>query len=109
MKFDNLFENLEELAEKTNSLDNDKIIVYTYGAWDLLHPGHIIFLRKAKDLGDFLVVGVVDDPSIRELKGDDRPVQGLESRLINISSIRYILIILFHQLLFFPSIESNWY
>ena len=55
-----------------NDLKN-KTVVYTYGAWDIVHPGHIKFLRRAKALGDFLIVGTVSDKPIRSLKGPDRP------------------------------------
>lgn len=55
-------------------------IVYTYGAWDLFHPGHIKLLQRAKDLGDYLVVGVVADAAIKELKGKDRPIQSQQDR-----------------------------
>ena len=56
-------------------------IVYTYGAFDLFHPGHIKLLQRARDLGDYLVVGVVADAAIKELKGKDRPIQSQEDRV----------------------------
>ena len=61
--------------------------IYTYGAWDLLHPGHIRLLERAKALGDFLVVGIVDDTSIKNLKGADRPVQTQTDRAYIIEHI----------------------
>lgn len=67
-----------------------EIIVYTYGAWDLLHPGHINMLEKAKSYGDKLIVGVVGDEAIRKLKGEDRPIQTQEDRLRNVSSLRCV-------------------
>lgn len=54
--------------------------VYTYGAFDLLHPGHIKLLERAKALGDYLIVGVVSDNAIKELKGKDRPIQTQQDR-----------------------------
>lgn len=67
-----------------------KKIVYTYGAFDLLHPGHIKLLETAKSYGDKLIVGVVDDKAIGELKGKDRPVQGLEDRLRIVQSLKCV-------------------
>ncbi len=49
-------------------------IVFTNGCFDLIHPGHIRYLRAAKRLGDVLVVGVNSDASVRRLKGPTRPL-----------------------------------
>ena len=49
-------------------------IVFTNGCFDILHPGHVSYLESAKSLGDTLVVGVNSDNAVRELKGNDRPV-----------------------------------
>jgi rfaE bifunctional protein nucleotidyltransferase chain/domain len=49
-------------------------VVFTNGCFDLLHPGHISYLRAARSLGDALVVGLNSDASVRRLKGPSRPV-----------------------------------
>jgi len=49
-------------------------VVFTNGCFDLLHPGHVSYLRTARSLGDALVVGLNSDASIRRLKGPSRPV-----------------------------------
>jgi D-glycero-beta-D-manno-heptose 1-phosphate adenylyltransferase len=49
-------------------------IILTNGAFDLLHVGHIRYLRAAKQLGGKLVVAINSDSSVRALKGDDRPI-----------------------------------
>jgi len=51
-----------------------KTIVFTNGVFDLLHPGHVRYLRHARGLGDALVVGVNSDRSVRANKGPGRPV-----------------------------------
>jgi len=56
-------------------------IVLTNGCFDILHRGHITYLRQARALGDVLVCGVNSDESIRRLKGPDRPINALEDRL----------------------------
>jgi len=61
--------------------------IYTYGAFDLLHPGHIKLLEGARKLGDYLIVGVVGDEAIKELKGKDRPIQTQEDRAYIIDSL----------------------
>lgn len=49
-------------------------IVFTNGCFDLLHPGHIRYLRAARRLGDVLVVALNSDASVRRLKGSGRPL-----------------------------------
>lgn len=56
-------------------------IVFANGCFDILHPGHIATLDRAKALGDVLVVAVNDDEGVRRRKGDGRPVNRLEDRM----------------------------
>ena len=53
---------------------NGKRVVFTNGCFDLLHPGHIELLEKARALGDALIVGINSDASVRRIKGEKRPV-----------------------------------
>jgi rfaE bifunctional protein nucleotidyltransferase chain/domain len=53
---------------------NGKRVVFTNGCFDLLHPGHIASLEAARSLGDFLIVGINSDETVRILKGPTRPV-----------------------------------
>ena len=55
-------------------------IVFTNGCFDILHRGHITSLNEAKQLGDFLVVGLNSDDGVRRLKGDGRPINRLDDR-----------------------------
>ena len=55
-------------------------VVFTNGVFDLLHPGHIRYLREAHSLGDALIVGVNSDRSVRANKGVDRPINRAEER-----------------------------
>jgi rfaE bifunctional protein nucleotidyltransferase chain/domain len=49
-------------------------VVFTNGVFDLLHPGHVRYLRRAREFGDALVVGVNSDRSVRAIKGSGRPI-----------------------------------
>jgi len=49
-------------------------LVFTNGCFDLLHPGHVETLEAARALGDVLIVGINSDASVRELKGEGRPI-----------------------------------
>jgi len=78
-------------AGLAHSLRNQrKRVVFTNGCFDLLHPGHLEILEKARMQGDFLFVGVNTDDSVRRLKGSARPVQPLESRVAVLSGLRSV-------------------
>jgi len=70
--------------------DRDFKIVFTNGCFDILHAGHVDYLRFAKSKGDKLVVGVNTDESVRRLKGDGRPVNCLERRLEILKSFDFV-------------------
>jgi D-beta-D-heptose 7-phosphate kinase/D-beta-D-heptose 1-phosphate adenosyltransferase len=55
-------------------------VVFTNGVFDLLHPGHIRFLREARALGAALIVAINSDRSVRLIKGPDRPVNPEQER-----------------------------
>jgi rfaE bifunctional protein nucleotidyltransferase chain/domain len=59
---------LDELRQK------QKRIVFTNGCFDLMHAGHVHYLRAARDQGDVLVVGLNSDQSVRAIKGPSRPI-----------------------------------
>ena len=80
----------EEIIKVLNSFDENTIVVYTYGAWDLIHPGHVNLLNRAKEMGDVLIVGVVSNEPIKELKGDTRPTQDVKDRMIMVDSIKSV-------------------
>ena len=66
---------LSELARRAKTLrEAGKKLVVTNGCFDLLHVGHIRYLQAARALGDALAVGLNGDQSVRELKGNDRPI-----------------------------------
>ena len=66
---------LEELSDRSKKLRAaGKKLVATNGCFDLLHVGHVRYLQTARALGDFLVVGLNSDRSVRELKGSGRPI-----------------------------------
>jgi len=52
-----------------------KTVVTTNGCFDLLHAGHLQYLREAAELGDILIIGINSDASVRRLKGENRPLQ----------------------------------
>lgn len=65
-------------------------IVMTNGCFDILHAGHIRYLRQAKALGHRLLVAVNSDDSVRRLKGKSRPINPLERRMAVLAALRYV-------------------
>lgn len=65
-------------------------VVFTNGCFDILHAGHIAYLKEAKKMGDVLVIGVNTDESVKRLKGDSRPVNALEDRLTLLSALEFV-------------------
>ncbi|MQA95753.1 MAG: D-glycero-beta-D-manno-heptose 1-phosphate adenylyltransferase [Streptosporangiales bacterium] len=62
-------------------------VVFTNGCFDVLHSGHVAFLREARALGDVLVVAVNDDDSVARLKGPGRPVNPVEDRVAVLAAL----------------------
>ena len=64
-----------------------KVIVFTNGVFDLLHPGHVRYLQQARRLGDVLIVGVNSDASVRRNKGTGRPINPERERAEVLASL----------------------
>ncbi len=62
------------IIEREHLRQSGKKVVFTNGCFDLLHPGHVRYLQQARALGDALIVALNSDRSVRELKGDKRPI-----------------------------------
>lgn len=86
----------EELIEVTwREKRNGRVVVFTNGCFDLLHPGHVRCLAEARALGDLLVVAVNSDRSVRGNKGPERPLVGEHDRaevLAGLASVDYVTI-----------------
>ena len=65
-------------------------VVFTNGCFDILHRGHVELLRECASLGDFVVVGLNSDKSVRRLKGEDRPINSEMDRKLVLESIKYV-------------------
>jgi len=73
---------LKKLIPIVQKLKNlNKKIVTTNGVFDIIHLGHVRYLEQAKKLGDVLIVGVNTDKSVKQIKGDERPINDEKSRL----------------------------
>ncbi len=88
--------NFNEIISKTPKLFTNKKIVLTGGCFDLLHRGHLLFLEKAKLEGDYLIVLLESDNSIKIRKGQTRPIETQKKRAENLlkqSSVDLIILL----------------
>ncbi|XP_073066857.1 ethanolamine-phosphate cytidylyltransferase-like [Primulina eburnea] len=65
-------------------------VVYIDGAFDLFHAGHVEILKKARQLGDFLLVGIYTDQTVSELRGTHFPLMNLHERSLSVLACRYV-------------------
>lgn len=67
-----------------------KTIVFTNGCFDILHAGHVSYLEAAAGFGDVLVLGLNSDASVRQIKGDKRPVIGQDHRARVMAALAFV-------------------
>lgn len=82
------------VARRTELESVGQQLVFTNGCFDLLHVGHVRYLREARALGDALVVAINSDDSVRELKGEGRPLNSVAERaevLMGLESVDYVV------------------
>ncbi|HEU5438359.1 MAG TPA: D-glycero-beta-D-manno-heptose 1-phosphate adenylyltransferase, partial [Ktedonobacterales bacterium] len=91
------------LARLARDRQAGRTIVFTNGVFDILHAGHVEFLRAAKALGDVLVVGINTDRSARQLKGERRPINSEADRLALVAALNVVD----HVLLFDEETPTN--
>jgi len=65
-------------------------VVYVDGGWDMFHAGHVDFLKRARELGDFLLVGVHNDVVVNRHRGQNYPILNLNERTLSVLSCRHV-------------------
>ncbi|MFN3135948.1 MAG: D-glycero-beta-D-manno-heptose 1-phosphate adenylyltransferase [Candidatus Kryptonium sp.] len=82
---------VDEIVEIVKSLKSEgKRVVFTNGCFDILHRGHVEYLAKAKGFGDVLIVGLNSDLSVKQIKGDGRPIVSQEDRAFILSNLVFV-------------------
>jgi len=85
----------ELLQMRLTAREFGRIVVWTNGTFDLLHPGHVSSLEQARQLGDLLVVGINSDASVRAYKGPSRPILNQHERmamLMALECVDYVIV-----------------
>ncbi|MDD4856660.1 MAG: adenylyltransferase/cytidyltransferase family protein [Candidatus Krumholzibacteria bacterium] len=91
MEHERIFRDASKLAVELEALRRKRgAVVLANGCFDILHVGHIRYLREASVLGGILVVALNDDESARALKGAGRPVMSAEERAEILLALRYV-------------------
>jgi D-beta-D-heptose 7-phosphate kinase/D-beta-D-heptose 1-phosphate adenosyltransferase len=72
-------------------------IVLTQGTFDFIHIGHFLYLEKARNLGDVLIVGIDSDEKVKQRKGPDRPIIAEDERLQMLTHVRHVDIVTVKQ------------
>lgn len=81
----------QEAVEISNKIKKDnKTLVFTNGCFDILHIGHVRYLKKSASLGDFLMIGLNSDSSVKKLKGPTRPVNPESDRAELLSELNFV-------------------
>jgi D-glycero-beta-D-manno-heptose 1-phosphate adenylyltransferase len=90
---------LKDFLEVRKKLkEKNKKLVFTNGCFDILHRGHIEYLEQAKSLGDYLIVGLNSDSSVKRIKGESRPVNNENDRAYVLDSLKIIdAVVLFSE------------
>ena len=70
--------------------DRGEVVVFTNGCFDILHRGHLTYLKEAAALGDHLVVALNSDASVKRLKGESRPINHELDRALLMSSLGFV-------------------
>ena len=95
---DKIVSNLEAVEIADGWRKNGKVVGFTNGCFDILHPGHVSMLRQARSSCDYLIVGLNSDDSVRRLKGEDRPVQTEAARAYMLASLPHVdLVVTFEE------------
>lgn len=85
-----------EIKNLTEKLKKDgKSVVFTNGCFDILHIGHVRYLKESAKLGDIMIIGLNSDLSVKRLKGESRPINNESDRaelLSELSFIDYVIV-----------------
>ena len=90
------YRSILELKNKISELKKyENVIVFTNGCFDILHKGHITYLSEARELGDYLIVGLNSDRSVTQIKGPERPISNQyfrSEKLLELNSVDDVII-----------------
>jgi rfaE bifunctional protein nucleotidyltransferase chain/domain len=90
---------LKELAiQRKEWQSSNQKVIFTNGCFDLIHKGHLFYLEQAKALGDKLIVAINSDASVKQLKGEERPIKPQDDRMLTMAAFSFVdAVVLFEE------------
>jgi D-glycero-beta-D-manno-heptose 1-phosphate adenylyltransferase len=85
-----IYELKDFLAVRKKLKEKNKKLVFTNGCFDILHRGHITYLKQAKSLGDYLIIGLNSDSSVKKIKGESRPLNNQNDRAYVLNNMKAV-------------------
>lgn len=85
-----MFLNKKDIAKKVGKPIDEVVVGFTASSFDLFHSGHLVMLQEAKDLCDYLIVGLLVDPTTDRATSKNKPVQSVFERYIQCASSRFV-------------------
>ncbi len=87
----------EILSIRSQLKKEGKKVVFTNGCFDLIHSGHVDYLVKAKEMGDVLFLALNTDPSVKRIKGNNRPILMQDERAFIVSNLKPVDYVTFFE------------
>jgi glycerol-3-phosphate cytidylyltransferase len=85
-----MFIDKKELAKKLDKPIDDVVVGFTASSFDLMHAGHIVMLQESKQLCDYLIVGLLTDPTLDRPETKNKPIQSIFERYVQVASCQYV-------------------
>lgn len=93
-----VFDNIDDFEEIYNEIRINRKVVFTNGCFDILHLGHVKYLKEAKFNGDLLIVGLNSNASVRSIKGPKRPVNDQVDRATILAALEFVdYVVIFNE------------
>ena len=103
-----MFTNKSEIAVRVGKTVDELRIGFTCSTFDLLHAGHIVMLQEAKEHCDYLICGLLTDPTVDRPETKNKPIQTPFERYVQLAGCRFVDEIIFVFQLFTDNLISSW-
>jgi glycerol-3-phosphate cytidylyltransferase len=85
-----MFIDKKELAKRLDKPIDQVVVGFTASSFDLMHAGHIVMLQESKTLCDYLIVGLLTDPTLDRPDTKNKPIQSIFERYVQVASCQYV-------------------
>ena len=85
-----MFIDKKELAKQLDKPIEEVVVGFTASSFDLMHAGHIVMLQESKQLCDYLIVGLLTDPTLDRPDTKNKPIQSIFERYVQVASCQYV-------------------